>query len=308
MRSSPVVRSPLTVNTSYESRLATSPRNFASSPSPRLTSESPVNRYYSSAVTHTPLNSSSTQNSSSKVNSETYRVTQHSYKSTINQAASPVPRASPMLKNNLIEGIDYTSNVSPTKLGASRRDSWDVLNKTKHMFSNNSLESLANLTDKQLDTNLSYDRAGVDTETHSNTQYNKFSLSDSSFKERNEKYVTKTSSNDYGYSSKFVPIDDGIEGAKAIRVSNKPDGFLGQPFEFEIDGSRAGSGNLEILVNGGRVTSSVRALGGQRFVASFTPHETGIHTVQITFNGETVPGESSCTIHFTSVGTFDGGC
>lgn len=44
-------------------------------------------------------------------------------------------------------------------------------------------------------------------------------------------------------------------------------------------------------MNGGRVTSSVRAMGGQRFIASFTPHEVGIHTVQITFNGETVPGE-----------------
>lgn len=220
MRASPIVRSPLTVNTSYETRRATSPRIFASSPSPRLTSESPV-RYYGSTVTHTPLNSTS----SSKLNSETYKVTQHSYKSTINQSASPVPRASPMLKNNLIEGVDYTSNISSLKTGASRRDSWDVLNKTKHMFSNNSLESLANLTDKQLDTNLSYDRAGVDNETHTNTQYNKFSLSDST---RNEKYITKTSSNDYGYSSssKFVPIDDGVEGAKAIRVSNKPGELL----------------------------------------------------------------------------------
>lgn len=241
MRASPVVRSPLTVNTSYESRRATSPRVFSSSPSPRITSESPV-RYYSSTVTHTPLNSSSTLNSStavnssSKLNTETYKVTQHSYKQTINQAASPVPRASPMLKNNLIEGVDYSSNISSLKMGgASRRDSWDVLNKTKHMFSNNSLESLANLADKQLDTNLSFDRSGVDTETHSNTQYNKFSLSDSSYKERNEKFITKASSNDYGFSSssKFVPIDDGVEGAKAIRVSNKPDGFLGQPFEFE---------------------------------------------------------------------------
>lgn len=59
---------------------------------------------------------------------------------------------------------------------------------------------------------------------------------------------------------------------------------------FVVDGSQAGSGNLEILVNGGRVTSSVRALGSQRFIASFTPHETGTHTVQITFNGEVVPG------------------
>lgn len=58
-----------------------------------------------------------------------------------------------------------------------------------------------------------------------------------------------------------------------------------------VDGSRAGSGNLEILVNGGRVTSSVRALGTQRFVASFTPHEIGRHSVQITFNDETVPGK-----------------
>lgn len=60
---------------------------------------------------------------------------------------------------------------------------------------------------------------------------------------------------------------------------------------FSVDGSRAGSGNLEILVNGGRVTSSVRSLGGQNFIASFTPHETGMHLVQITFNGDTVPGE-----------------
>lgn len=45
-------------------------------------------------------------------------------------------------------------------------------------------------------------------------------------------------------------------------------------------------------MNGGRVTSSVRALGAQRFVASFTPHEPGVHTVQITFNGSTVPGKT----------------
>lgn len=60
---------------------------------------------------------------------------------------------------------------------------------------------------------------------------------------------------------------------------------------YSVDGSQAGSGNLEILVNGGRVTSAVRALGNQRFVASFTPHESGVHTVQITFNEETVPGK-----------------
>lgn len=223
MRSSPIVRSPLTVNTSTYDRRAASPRNFTSSPSPRLISESPVRTF---------LNTSTSSNS--KINSETYRVkeTQHTYRSSINQSASPIPPYKPSIENT----IDYSSNVSPTKTGASRRDSWDVLNKTKHMFSNNSLESLAKLTEEQLDTNLSY-RTAVDSETHTNTQYNKFLLSDASYKERNEKFVSKTNTNDYGYlsSSKFMPIDEDVEGAKAIRVSNKPDGYLGQPFEFESE-------------------------------------------------------------------------
>lgn len=182
----------------------------------------------------TLLNTSTSSNS--KINSETYRVkeTQHTYRSTINQSASPVPPYKPPIE---FSSVDYSSNVSPTKAGASRRDSWDVLNKTKHMFSNNSLESLAKLTEEQLDTNLSFDRTAVDSETHTNTQYNKFLLSDSSLKERSEKFVSKTNTNDYGYlsSSKFLPIDEDVEGAKAIRVSNRPDGFLGQPFEFESE-------------------------------------------------------------------------
>ena len=220
MRSSPVVRSPLTVNTIYETRV-TSP---VTSPLPKISSDI----YSSSALDSVNL--------LSKVNSENYRVTQNSYKSSINQSSSLLSRGSPMMStSNVNESIDYSSNVSPLKIGASRRDSWDVLKKTKHMLSNNSLESLANLTDKQLDTNLSYDRSTVDNETHTNTQYNKFLLSDSSYKERSEKSVLKTSSNDYGYNSfsKFVPIEDDIEGAKAIKVTNKPDGYLGQPFEFE---------------------------------------------------------------------------
>lgn len=126
-----------------------------------------------------------------------------------------------------------------------------MINKTKHMFSNNSLESLANLTDSQLNTNITPDRPkDIDSQTHLNTQYNKFSLNESNkygespptinnyqttFKERNEKYtntITTTQENDYGYTSKFMPIGkDG--GATAIKVSNKPDGVLGRPFEFE---------------------------------------------------------------------------
>lgn len=48
-----------------------------------------------------------------------------------------------------------------------------------------------------------------------------------------------------------------------------------------VDGSTAGSGNLEILVNGGHVTSYVRELGDQCFLASFVPHQATVHTIEV---------------------------
>lgn len=68
-----------------------------------------------------------------------------------------------------------------------------------------------------------------------------------------------------------------------------------------VDGSGAGSGDLEILVEGGRVTSSVRSLGGQRFKAAFTPHQALPHRVDIRFNGETVPGKLHAVFMFNLI-------
>ncbi|XP_026836940.1 filamin-A isoform X2 [Drosophila erecta] len=350
-RSSEVhTHSPLTIKTSnqYES----STRNITSSP--RHASVSPVQRYspnsaYITTATHrmgSPLTSPVSKNGY-----ESSRTVEKSstYKSTSNYVTDSNIRASPSLYGTAERlrrtgspepRIDHSSNVrvSSMKPASARRDSWDVINKTKHMLSHNSLESLANMTEKQLNTELQYNRPDLDHETHRNTQYNKFALhkqqqhqsdyrrdspddgerykpsaitvkshSNNTYtdksggytktvKESSEHVVTESNghgpSPGYGYSSlsRFRPIDNNATGARAIRVQDIPNGSIGRPVEFEIDGSRAGSGNLEILVNGGRVTSSVRSLGGQRFIASFTPHEHGTHTVQITFNGETVPG------------------
>ncbi|XP_017114728.1 filamin-C isoform X2 [Drosophila elegans] len=342
--------SPLTIKTSnqYES----STRNITSSP--RHASVSPVQRYspnsaYISTATHrmgSPLTSPASKNGY-----ESSRTVEKSstYKSTSNYVTDSNMRASPSLYGTAERlrrtgspepRIDHSSNVrvSSMKPASARRDSWDVINKTKHMLSHNSLESLANMTEKQLNTELQYNRPDLDHETHRNTQYNKFALhkqqqqqsdyrrdspddgerykpsaitvkshSNNTYtdksggytktvKESSEHVVTESNGHGpapgYGYSSlsRFRPIDSNATGARAIRVQDIPNGSIGRPVEFEIDGSKAGSGNLEILVNGGRVTSSVRSLGGQRFIASFTPHEHGTHTVQITFNGDTVPG------------------
>ena len=72
--------------------------------------------------------------------------------------------------------------------------------------------------------------------------------------------------------------------------------FVAPPL-FAVDGSTAGSGNLEILVNGGHVTSYVRELGDQCFLASFVPHQATVHTIDMKFNGETVTGRQHLQLY-----------
>ena len=56
-----------------------------------------------------------------------------------------------------------------------------------------------------------------------------------------------------------------------------------------VGGSGAGFGNLEIVVNGGRVTSHVHTISKEQFQANFIPHDPGRHRVDVKFNGEKVP-------------------
>ena len=57
-----------------------------------------------------------------------------------------------------------------------------------------------------------------------------------------------------------------------------------------MEGNGAGFGNLEIVVNGGRVTCHVSRIEQQeKFSANFIPHEAGRHRLDVTFNGDKVP-------------------
>ncbi|XP_066251151.1 filamin-A isoform X3 [Euwallacea similis] len=184
--------------------------------------------------------------------------------------------------SNFSEGVDTSPIVKVSAMAdhSTRRDSWDAINKTKNIFSERSLESLANLTESQLDSDIRRQK----TEEH-----NRFLLDEQKYSAHSD-YRQSFTERAYGQTSPIKLITKTSGGASAIKVQPVPDGVLGQPVEFEIDGSGAGSGDLEILVEGGRVTSSVRSLGGQRFRAAFTPHQALPHRVDIKFNGETVPG------------------
>ncbi|VDM74519.1 unnamed protein product [Strongylus vulgaris] len=59
---------------------------------------------------------------------------------------------------------------------------------------------------------------------------------------------------------------------------------------FEIDASSAGSGNLEIMINGGRVPCRVKEIVNRQYKAVFTPTQSITHTIEMRFNGEEVAG------------------
>ena len=60
-------------------------------------------------------------------------------------------------------------------------------------------------------------------------------------------------------------------------------------FFIVVDGNGAGFGNLEIIVNGGKVTSHVSTVEPQKkFSANFIPHEAGRHRIDVKFNGEKI--------------------
>ncbi|XP_074601281.1 filamin-type immunoglobulin domains fbug isoform X2 [Brevipalpus obovatus] len=93
------------------------------------------------------------------------------------------------------------------------------------------------------------------------------------------------------------PYRSSAYDAAKIKVGSIPNGYVGKSISFEIDGSEAGSGNLEILVNGGRVTSEVKSLDNHRFLASFVPHIATVHMVEMKFNEEPVSGSPwSCNV------------
>lgn len=60
---------------------------------------------------------------------------------------------------------------------------------------------------------------------------------------------------------------------------------------FSVDASEAGSGNLEIMVNGGRVPCQVENKGKRRFLASFIPEDATNHVVEMKFNQVPLAGE-----------------
>lgn len=130
------------------------------------------------------------------------------------------------------DGIDTSPTVKVSAMAdraAARRDSWDAIAKTRNMLSNRSFESVANLTEAQLNAELQRKRA---------EEHERFVNHEQSYKTHNysQKYST---GGDYSTNERLYgttqPYTNGIKagGASAVKVQPVPDGVLGQPVEFE---------------------------------------------------------------------------
>ena len=57
-----------------------------------------------------------------------------------------------------------------------------------------------------------------------------------------------------------------------------------------MDASQAGTGQLEIAIENGRIPCTFSNQGNLRFIPAFTPREAGKHEVTVKFNSHEVPG------------------
>lgn len=242
---------------------------------------SPVQRVYSPMMMMNSSSSNSRDQQDSRVVKESvYKSTYSSsndsrnvYSPTTGHRPSRLATASPSDPSS----VDPAPNIRVSTLkSGTRRDSWDAINKTKHLLSHNSLESLANMTESQLNTDIGSTQEpriirgdSLDSETHRNTQFNKFSLREKmspspvgsnsnrrfetsttvnnnhgyttkTIRETNEEYVTKRETRDgYDYGRTYSPvgiertITGGLTGARSIVVDDIPDGVVGRPVEFK---------------------------------------------------------------------------
>lgn len=155
----------------------------------------------------------------------------------ISESRSPVfmvDRSSPSLnyryekQENKSYNSSFDDNIDTSPLmkvsastdrATARRDSWDAINKTRGILSHRSLESVANLGETQLESELSR-------------------RNESSYK--SEEHFTTSRENSYQQGEKFqsqlqsskVAVKRG-GGAASVKVQPVPDGVLGQPVEFE---------------------------------------------------------------------------
>lgn len=87
-----------------------------------------------------------------------------------------------------------------------------------------------------------------------------------------------------------IPCQINIFDLNQIFISKLTDGYVNQWMTFLIDISRAGVGQLEILVNDGQIACDVLSRSASQYEVTFLPRQGGSYQIDIRFNGLILPG------------------
>jgi filamin len=86
------------------------------------------------------------------------------------------------------------------------------------------------------------------------------------------------------------PYKVNIFDINQIYVTNLNDGLVDQLVKFNIDTSKAGIGQLEIVVQDGQVSCDAISYTSSQFDVTFLPHQSGLYKIDIRYNGLAIPG------------------
>ena len=89
-----------------------------------------------------------------------------------------------------------------------------------------------------------------------------------------------------------TPYKVNIFDINQINLSNLTDGFIDQIKTFDIDISKAGIGQLEILIENGKIPCEVITNNTSQFSIVFLPYYSGLCQIDIKFNGISIPSNS----------------
>lgn len=87
-----------------------------------------------------------------------------------------------------------------------------------------------------------------------------------------------------------IPYQINIFDLNQIFLSKLTDGYVNQWMTFQIDTSRAGIGQLEILVNNGQIACDVLSRNASQYEVTFLPRQGGSYQIDVRFNGLIIPG------------------
>ena len=97
---------------------------------------------------------------------------------------------------------------------------------------------------------------------------------------------------DVFYANQLVngsPFKSNVFDPSKIKITATLFGIVEQVVKFEVDASKAGTGQLEIAVDNGKIPCNFTSSGNLKFIPSFTPRDAGKHEVSIKFNNHEVP-------------------